>query len=138
MKFEEALDFMRKGRKAKRPDDCDFHVIYDNKLVTEGYLDHEVELSSEDLMANDWYLKVEKPIEKKRVFLNIGDAIQYAKNEGKNFTKGSWCNPRIYIYYYHEGITLEPALRVKTINGRNCVWSPNHQELLATDWHIIE
>lgn len=83
-------------------------------------------------------LETDKPLaEPKLKDLNIGEAIELMK-KGWHVTRQCWHNDRVFIWYY-KGADKDEAdeIRVKTIRGKHCPWTPNHDELLANDWKAI-
>lgn len=80
---------------------------------------------------------VPQPAEPKMEGLNIGEAIEWLK-KGWHVTRKCWRNENIYLHLYQSLLVGRgDEIRVKTIRGIDCVWSPNHDELLATDWRVI-
>lgn len=79
-----------------------------------------------------------EPDEVKTTGLTFGEALEALKQR-KRITRSCWNNKRIVIRLdTFEGSDLAPELRVKTISGLDCPWIPNHQELLAEDWCIVD
>lgn len=74
---------------------------------------------------------VHKPKER----LNIGEAIQELK-AGKRV--GRWQRDDIYLSLFNGSYPIGDYIEVKTIHGTFVPWMPNHLELLAEDWRVIE
>lgn len=77
-----------------------------------------------------------EPDEVKTTGLTFGEAL-VALKDAKHVTRACWKNKRIYIFLTDSLLSRDEELRVVTIQGKNCPWMPNHQELLAEDWEIV-
>lgn len=68
--------------------------------------------------------------------MTFGEALLWLK-DGKKV--GRWHRDTIWVYILNPSpANMLPELRVKTINGDDTVWCPNHAELLAVDWRVID
>lgn len=139
----------------------DFGKVHDNFvnriLKLEQYMQIENRITASDVLlrlnelerfqsiTNQQYLKLtgrnESP-EIKTEDLSFGEAVALLKL-GKLITRACWRNKKIYVYLRfakeNEAGFPERAeeLRVMTIRGIDCVWSPNHDELLGNDWRVV-
>jgi len=69
--------------------------------------------------------------------LSIGEAIFWLK-KGYHVTRAAWKNPKVYLWLQEGSFTRGSEIRVFTIRGIDCIWSPNHDELLTDDWKVCE
>lgn len=77
------------------------------------------------------------PLEAPTEGLSIGEAIFWLK-KGYHVTRDCWKNPKIYLWLHEGSFTRGSEIRVFTIRGVDCIWSPNHDELLADDWRVLK
>lgn len=72
--------------------------------------------------------------------MSFGDVINYFKSDlysKDKVTRKCWHNYGIYIYAIKNKIVDHPIeIRVKTVQGYDCPWMPNHSELFADDWMV--
>lgn len=125
MRLEEALGHAREGKKIR----CkswtlkEFIMIKDDKLLSDSLTKFKI---SNDSILDDWEIfEKEKP-----VYLTFGEAIQCLKENAKI---GRWRSDGIYIY-----LNFQNEMRVKTCQGNDCPWLPNHEEIFAENWKVIE
>ncbi len=87
--------------------------------------------------------------------MDIGTAIAAVK-AGKQVTRTGWKNEGMFIFLvpgstfkvnrppllgiYPEGteISYRKHIDIRTASGTIGPWQPNHADLLATDWKVIE
>lgn len=73
---------------------------------------------------------------------NFGEALIHLK-AGKRLTRKCWRNKAVFLYLW-DGAAIQnengqlPEIRVKTVDKLTAPWMPNHTELLAEDWMVIE
>ena len=94
-------------------------------------------LSEKVMMLEHRIAKIEKELSPllPEVF-DFGQALKLLK-AGYHLTRKCWRNRDIKIWMdYGLGKNQADELRVMTIAGVNCVWCPNHSELLADDWKL--
>lgn len=96
---------------------------------------------SSDMPNHKFDLFLDEPDEQelKTKNLNFSEALEWLKKSNK-ITRQCWNNKNIFIYLtniFHDGDGTK-EFRVITIQGHNMPWMPNHQELLANDWSVVD
>lgn len=140
MNFLEAVRAMNNGKKCCRPDSV-IHLYFEGGELLKGHNKNGdllgYSISPEDFLSDDWQLFEEKVKEIQSGNLNLGEAINLSK-QGNRITRSSWNNEEIYISYVPQDGARSPYLSIKIVGGYVCAWSPNHQDLLAEDWKIVD
>jgi hypothetical protein len=76
------------------------------------------------------------------IHLTFGEALEHLK-QNKKVTRMCWHNPNIYLWLWDNTDECppekcSPEIRVKTVRGIHAPWMPNHTELLANDWMVVD
>lgn len=67
--------------------------------------------------------------------LGFGEALVWLR-KGYSVSRSSWKSSEIYVWIEGKNVNHLAYLNVKT-SGNNIVpWSPNHGDLLASDWFV--
>ena len=79
----------------------------------------------------------EKSKEKEKLEdLDFGEVINYLK-KGHKLSRACWKNSNIYIFLSDSLNKKERYIKVHTIRSLYVPWCPNHDEMLSTDWYVI-
>ena len=66
-------------------------------------------------------------------------------NEGSRVARAGWNGKGMWLCYIHpgnamfKGLAMQPCIGMKTVDGKmHPGWAPSQQDMLATDWVLVE
>ena len=98
-----------------------------------GDLKDKVEGFDIDLKGSEKEFKEVRPA--KDIDMNFGEAIDAMR---KGYKIGRWHRDDIYVWLRDSDKDCQACLMVRTVNDELYPWTPNQQEILATNWRIVE